>query len=318
MTMQAVREETFSAVAESTEFRREQDEKQLLERLRSGSEQERAEALEVSNALSEEDRFSLLWKMLWQFPEEEIIAKRQNHKLIRSGFVWTAVLTALSILLSASQILGLLSGNVAGLCLFSAGLLFLGVIICSTNNPHFQLNPVLSSLNRLLDENNDVRMAPVVLQFLRIHNPQLQSSKPLFQSLTSLLKRALPAIDIEEAMTWTGEQKEMAATLVQRYETTLDETLTLQAMRLLPFIGGRDSLKVVRQMAAGHWIYTPVLRKKAAEILPALVARIADLELPGQLLRASSRPEESGTQLLRPAYSPPKEETQELLRVSGE
>ena len=318
MMMQAGREETFSAVAESTEFRREQDEKLLLERLRAGSEQDRAEALEVSNALSEEGRYSLLWKMLWQFPEEAIIAKRQNHKLIRSGFLWTAVLALLSVFLSASQILGMWSGNAAGLCLFSAGLLFLGVIICSTNNPHFQLNPVLSSLIRLLDENNDVRMAPVVLQFLSIHNPTLQSTKPLFQSLTSLLKRALPAISPEEAMTWTGEQKQMAATLVQRYETTLDETLTLQAMRLLPFTGGRDSLKVVRQMAAGHWIYTPVLRKKAAEILPALEERVADLELPGQLLRGSSRPEEGGKQLLRPAYATPNEETEELLRVSGE
>ncbi len=276
---QAGREETFSAVAESTEFRREQDEKRLLERLRAGSEQERTEALDVSNAMSAEDRFSLLWKMLWQFPEEAIIAKRQNHKLIRSGFIWTAVLTLISIFLSASQVLGMWSGNAAGMCLFSAGLLFLGVIICSTNNPHFQLNPVLSSLNRLLDENNDVRMAPVVLQFLHIHNPQLQSSKPLFQSLTSLLKRALPAISSEDAMTWTVEQK---------------------------------------QMAAGHWIYTPVLRKKAAEILPALEERIAGLELPSQLLRASSRPETGGTQLLRPAYAPPKEETEELLRVSGE
>ena len=316
--MQAGREETFSAVAESTEFRREQDEKQLLKRLRATSEQDRAEALEDSKALSQEARFSLIWKMLWQFPEEEIIARSQNRKLIRSGFIWTAVLTLLSIILSASQVLGMWSGNVAGLCLFSAGLLFLGVIICSTNNPHFQLNPVLSSLNRLLDENNDVRMAPVVLQFLRMHNPLLQSSKPLFQSLTSLLKRALPAISREEAMTWTVEQKEMAATLVKRYETTLDETLTLQAMRLLPFIGGRDALKVVRQMAGGNWIYTPVLRKKAFEILPALEERIADLELPNQLLRASSRPEEAGTHLLRPALSPPKEETEELLRVSGE
>ena len=304
----------FSNSSESTDFRQELNESQLLLCLKNASEEEREAALLVAQQLPHDSRSSLIWKMLWQFPAEAEAAREQSRKMLQKSAVAVFSLAILALLSTVFAPFGMWSGYVAGISVIALILTTLGAVLNATNNPLFQLNGAVNNLSRLLETTDDLQMVPTVLSYLASHNPQLDAAKPLYSALTSLLKRLLPAVDSEQISAWTDEQKRMAILFVTKYEKILDETLTLQSMRLLEFIGDRPALKFVRKMASGSWVFTPVLRAKAVEILPALERRVAALEDVKLLLRASDRPNE-GKELLRPVLVGSIESADELLRA---
>ena len=252
--------------------------------------------------------------MLWQFPAEAEAAGEQSRTMLQKSAVAVVTLATLALLSGTFSPFGMWSGYVAGISLIAVILTTLGAVLNATNNPLFQLNGAVSNLSRLLETTDDLQMVPTILSYLARHNPQLDSSKPLYSALTTLLKRLLPAVDSEQTSAWTDEQRGMLVRFVTGYEKVLDETLTLQSMRLLEYIGDRPALTFVQKMASGSWVFTPVLRAKAVEILPALERRVVSLEDVKLLLRASDRPNE-GKELLRPVLDASIEPADELLRA---
>ena len=311
---QGFEEEKNSYSADSTDFRKELNEGQMLLRLKSATEESREAILAQAEFLTKEERFSLLWKLLWQFPTEAELASAQSRKLVRTSIVAVSLLTLFAILCETFKPFGMWSSYAMGLSIIASILTGFGAILNATNNPAYQLNSSVSNITRLLESADDLRTLPAILSYLARHNPKLDAASPLFAALASTLKRLLPAISPEEAQTWTDEQKSTLVGFVSHYEQVLDETLALQTMRLLGEIGDRDSLRVIRKMANGGWAFTPVLRARAREILPTLESRIERLEQPGLLLRASSKPDEA-ERLLRPVLSGEVEPENELLRA---
>jgi hypothetical protein len=118
----------------------------------------------------------------------------------------------------------------------------------------------------------------------------------------SVLPRLLPRLTAHDAGLLTSVHREVLHTVLMRRGGEAQEALQHAILDALPRIGDAQSLTTVARLAEGEGAgQDPVFRSRAAELLPAMKARVDHLHAQKMLIRPSAAPEAAEDQLLRPA-----------------